>query len=219
MRRIRNEATDARTMSESFARLGIPLPEGAAAALAEYLALVAKWNHAYNLTAVREPGEMVARHVLDSAAALPFLRGTRMLDAGSGAGFPGLVLALLAPDTTWVLVASNGKKARFLDHAVRRLGLGGRVSIHAGRLESYRPQPGFDTVTARALAALAVLTAWTAPLLVPGGRIVALKGRRAEIETELAALPAGWHTQLAKVAVPGETGERHVVVLERETGK
>ncbi len=186
--------------------------------LADYLALVAKWNRAYNLSAVREPEEMVVRHVLDSAAALPFLRGTRMLDAGSGAGFPGIVLALLAPETVWVLVESNGKKARFLDHALRRLALSGRVSVHRGRLESYHPAPGFDTVTARALADLATLAAWSAPLLAPAGRLVALKGRRAEIESERAAFAPEWHVQVLPVAVPGLAAERHIVVLEREQG-
>lgn len=194
--------------------LGIPMPLGAAAGLTDYLALVAKWNRTYNL--VGDAEDMITRHVLDSAAALPFLRGKRMLDAGSGAGFPGLVLALLAPETAWVLVESTGKKARFLDHAVRRLGLAGHVSIHRGRLEDYHPASGFDTVTARALADLATLAAWTAPLLAPGGRVVALKGRRAEIESERAVLGPEWRSQVLEVNVPGLAAERHIVVLERE---
>lgn len=194
--------------------LGVAAPPEAVLALVDHLALVRKWNRAYNLTAVDDPAGMIARHVLDCAAALPFLRGTRMLDMGSGAGFPGLVLAILAPDTQWALVESAGKKARFLDYAVRRLGLAGRVSVHAGRIERYRPERGFDTVTARALAALPVLAGWAAPLLAAGGCVVALKGRRAEIADELAALPAGWRAQVTPVVVPGLAAERHVVVLE-----
>lgn len=182
--------------------------------LTDLLALVQKWNRAYNLTAVDEPAEMVVRHLLDSAAALPFLRGTRMLDAGSGAGFPGLVLAILAPATGWVLVESAGKKARFLEYAIRHLALQERVSVHTGRLERYRPARGFDTVTARALAELAVLASWAGPLLAPGGRVVALKGRRAEIDAELAGLPAGWRMEVAPIVVPGLDAERHIVVLE-----
>lgn len=206
-------------MTEALQRglqsLGAEAPPGAVPALAEYLALVAKWNRTYNLTAIDEPAQMVARHVLDSAVALPYLHGTRMLDMGSGAGFPGVVLAILAPETEWVLVESAGKKARFLDYAIRHLGLAGRVAVHAGRLERYRPGRGFDTVTARALADLAMLAAWGAPLLAPGGRVVALKGRRAQIDGELAGLRAGWDAQVTPVAVPGLDGERHIVVLER----
>jgi len=208
-------ATDPQRIAAALSGLGLRPPPGAADALADYLALLAKWNRAYNLTAVGDPGAMVVRHVADSAAALPFLRGTRMLDAGSGAGFPGLVLALLAPETEWVLAESAGKKARFLDHAVRHLGLRERVAVHAGRLESYRPEPRFDTVTARALADLGLLARWAGPLLAPGGRLVALKGRRSGVQAELAATPAGWEARIEPVEVPGLGAERHMVVLER----
>lgn len=208
---------DPETRLRAQASLAGRVPPESESLLAEYLALVARWNRACNLTAVDDPAAMVTRHVLDSATALPFLHGRRMLDAGSGAGFPGLVLAALAPDTHWVLVESAGKKARFLDHAVRRLGLSGRVAVHQGRLECYRPEQCFDTVTARALAELALLAHWVGPLLAPVGRIVALKGRRVEIAREVPKLGPGWHTEIAPVEVPGERGERHVVVLERTT--
>lgn len=203
-------------LERGLGSLGIEAPPDAVPALSAYLALVAKWNRAYNLTAIDEPAEMVVRHVLDSAAALPFLHGTRMLDIGSGAGFPGLVLAILAPETEWVLAESTGKKARFLDYAIRHVGLQGRVAIHAGRIERYRPERGFDTVTARALTALAVLAGWAAPVLAPRGRVVALKGRRPEIDAELAGLPSEWHAEVAPVVVPGLDAERHVVVLGRK---
>ncbi|MDN5864109.1 MAG: 16S rRNA (guanine(527)-N(7))-methyltransferase RsmG [Gammaproteobacteria bacterium] len=192
-----------------------PVPS-VAAALGNYLEIVAKWNRAYNLTAVREPEEMISRHVLDSAVALPYLRGARMLDAGSGAGFPGIVLALLASDTTWVLVESNGKKARFLDHALRHLGLSDRMSVAGERLENYHSAPGFDTVTARALADLATLVRWTAPLLAPGGRLLALKGKAGQIEAERAGLGAEWRLEVTPVTVPGLEAERHIVCLERK---
>ena len=196
---------------------GVEPPDGAAETLAAYLALLAEWNRAYNLTAVREPREMVQRHLLDSAAALPFLHGTRMLDAGSGAGLPGLVLAVLAPDTHWVLAESTGKKARFLAHAVRSLGLGERVSVHAGRVEDYPAGGGFDTVTARALANLPQLGEWLAPLLAPGGRIVALKGRPGIAREECAALGSGWRSRVNPVNLPGQEAARCIVVLERES--
>lgn len=216
VKRSANPVTEIKAIAGGLAELDVAPPAGVAEALARHLALVAEWNRAYNLTAVRDPAEMVARHVLDSAAALPFLRGQRMLDAGSGAGFPGIVLALLAPETTWVLAESNGKKARFLAYAARRLGLGKRVEIYHGRLESYHPAAGFDTVTARALADLSWLAAWTGPLLAPAGRIVALKGRREQVESECVALGAGWRTQISPVAVSGLAGERHIVVVEGE---
>lgn len=184
--------------------------------LAHYLRLLAEWNRAYNLTAVRDPGEMVYRHVLDSAVALPFLRGGRMLDAGSGAGLPGIVLALLAPESRWILAESTGKKARFLEHAVRELGLSGRVAVHAGRVEDCRPEPGFDTVTARALSDLSQLLRWTAPSLAPGGRLVALKGQHAAAEAERAALPAGWRSRINPVTLPDQEAERCIVIVERE---
>jgi len=208
-------STISRPIAAGLASLGCAAPSGAVATLADYLALVAKWNRAYNITAVDDPEAMVVRHVLDSAAALPFVRGTRMLDAGSGAGFPGLVLAILTPRSEWVLAESAGKKARFLDHAVRHLGLRERVSVHAGRLERYRPGPRFDTVTARALAELAALVGWAEPLVAPGGRFVALKGRRAGVDAEVAALPQGWDARVERVEIPDLGAERHIVVLNR----
>lgn len=205
-----------REIASGLDTFGITAAPQAVDALADYLTLLAEWNRAYNLTAVREPSDMVCRHVLDSAAALPYLRGTRMLDAGSGAGLPGMVLALLAPATQWVLAESTGKKARFLEHAVRELGLSGRVAVHAGRVESCRPDRGFDTVTARALAELVQLVEWIAPSLAPGGRLVALKGQRATVEAELAALPDGWRSRVNPVTLPDQEAERCIVIVERE---
>lgn len=186
--------------------------------LATHLLLVEKWNRAYNLTAIRDPAAMVVRHVLDSAAALALVRGRRLLDAGSGAGFPGLVLAILSPGMETILVESNTKKARFLDYAVRRLGLGGRVGVHWGRLEAYHPERKFDTVVARALASLERLAELTAHLLAPGGRLVALKGRREELERELLELGLGWRVEKFPLRIPGLAAERWACVMERETG-
>jgi 16S rRNA (guanine527-N7)-methyltransferase len=217
---VRSPVPDKSRAAEIAAGLeaqGIEAPDAAVGSLDAYLALLAEWNRAYNLTAVRDPGEMVQRHILDSATALPFLDGSRMLDAGSGAGLPGLVLAILAPETRWVLAESTGKKARFLAHAVRKLGLGERVSVHAGRVEDYPGSAGFDTVTARALADLPQLAEWLAPLLAPGGRIVALKGRLETARKECAALGSGWRSRINPVNLPGQEGERCIVVLERKS--
>lgn len=198
-----------------LASLNVAPPPGATDALVAYLALLGQWNRAYNLTAVRDIAEMVPRHVIDSAAALPYLHGAWMLDAGSGAGLPGLVLALLAPRTRWVLAESTGKKARFLAHAVRELGLGERIAVHAGRVEDYGGEAGFDTVTARALADLPQMVAWSGSLLAPGGRLVALKGRHAKARAECAALGAGWRSRLEPVNLPRQDGERCIVVVQR----
>lgn len=204
------------TIARLLAVLEVRPPAGAADTLAQYLALVEKWNRAYNLTAVRAAPGMVASHVLDSAAALPFLRGRRCLDAGSGAGFPGIVLALLAPQTEWALVESNGKKARFLRHAARQLGLSERLAVVEDRLENCQLPPDFDTVTARALADLATLVRRIGPFLAPGGRLVALKGRRERIDAECAALKIDWRFDVTPVRVPGLEAERHIVCVERK---
>jgi len=208
----------AAAIADGLERQRIDAAPGAAEGLAGFLRLLAEWNRAYNLTAVRDPAEMVSRHVLDSATALAFLHGERMLDAGSGAGLPGLVLALLAPQTQWILAESTGKKARFLEHAVRELGLASRVTVHAGRVEACRPESGFDTVTARALADLAQLVRWVGPSLASGGRLVALKGQRSAVEAERAALPAGWRSRVNPVTLPGLEAERCIVMVEREAG-
>lgn len=207
---------DAEPLRLGLHKFGVAALEDTLDTLVEYLELVAKWNRAYNLTAVRDPREMVTRHVLDSAAALPYLRGRLMLDAGSGAGFPGIVLAILAPETRWTLTESSGKKAQFLRHAIRQLGLSRRVQVAESRLENYQSLPGFDTVTARALADLATLVGWAAHLLAPDGRLVALKGRRDRIDAECGDLGADRQTEVTPVRVPGLAAERHVVCVERK---
>ncbi len=192
--------------------------ERALSLLAAHLLLVEKWNRAYNLTAIRDPAEMVVRHVLDSAAVLPLVHGGRLLDAGSGAGFPGMVLSILSPGMATILVESNTKKARFLDYAVRRLGLGAQVGVHWGRLEAYHPDREFDTVVVRALAPLKRVVALTSLLLLSGGRLVVLKGRREELDRELLELGPGWRIEKFPLSIPGLTAERWACVMERETG-
>jgi 16S rRNA (guanine527-N7)-methyltransferase len=202
------------------ARIAAALPAAAAgldaaavAALARYLRLLARWNRAYNLTSVREPAEMVTRHVADSLVALPFVAGARLLDVGAGAGLPGIPLAIARPATRVTLLDSQVKKARFLHQVVAELPLPNATVVHA-RVETVNPEPPFDTVTCRAFASLADFVAAAGRLAAPGGRLVALKGRAPG--EELAALPAGWRATVTPVVVPGLDAERHVVVLERE---
>ena len=135
---------------EGSERLGIPLPAEAVARLGAYLTLLERWNRAYNLTAVRDPEAMVVRHVLDSLSILPWLEGPRVLDVGSGAGLPGIPLAIARPEQGFCLLDSNGKRTRFLTQVAAELRLG-NVAVVRGRVEDYRPEILFDSVVSRAL--------------------------------------------------------------------
>lgn len=181
--------------------------------LVRYLELLAEWNVAYNLTAVRDPAAMVARHVLDSLVVVPYLGGERVLDVGTGAGLPGIPLAIACPQRRFTLLDSNGKKTRFVTHAALTLGLA-NVEVVKSRVEDYRPPAPFDTVISRAFAALADFAAAAGRHLAPGGRLLAMKG--AWPQDEMAALPADWRVSAVHpLAVPGLDAQRHLVVLER----
>ena len=182
--------------------------------LLDYLALLVRWNRTYNLTAVRDPQQMVTRHLLDSLALAPHLDGVSSLaDLGTGAGLPGIPLAIARPGLQVALVESNGKKARFLRQAVRTLGLD-NASVHECRAEALDLSGQFDAVTARALATLADIVAFGGHLLRPGGRLLALKGARPE--DEIAVLPAGWRVgDVTRLRVPGLDAERHLVTVHR----
>jgi 16S rRNA (guanine527-N7)-methyltransferase len=177
--------------------------------------LLAKWNRAFNLTAVRDPVEMVPRHLLDSLAVWPYLHGPRILDLGSGAGLPGMVLALVDPEREWVLLDSNAKKTRFLTQIVIEL-RPDNVEVVQARAEAYAPARPFTTVIARALAPLSTVFRLARPLCAPEGRILAMKG--VYPETELAELgPHRPHTKGARVhrlQIPGLAGERHLVQID-----
>ncbi|HMM66730.1 MAG TPA: 16S rRNA (guanine(527)-N(7))-methyltransferase RsmG [Dokdonella sp.] len=177
----------------------------------DYLDLLLRWNAAYNLTAVRDAGEMVTRHLLDSLAILPYLHGRSLVDLGTGAGLPGIPLALARPDLEVCLVDSNGKKARFLREAVRQLRLTG-AQVFEGRVESVTGE--YDCVTARAFATLADMLGWGGHLLAGDGRWLALKGRFPQ--DELDALPAGFAVEAVhRLVVPGLDAERHLVIIKR----
>ena len=162
-------------------------------ALAAYVALLAQWNRAYNLTAVRDPFAMIDRHVLDSLTALDFVVGTRLLDAGTGAGLPGLVLAIVRPDVRCTLLDPVRKKTRFCAHAAMTLGLD-NVEVASERLAAHRPSHRYSTVISRATFSVAELVAGARPLLDAPGRIIAMKGPRPEAEID--ELDAGDHEGL-----------------------
>ena len=143
--------------------------------LLDFVRLLAKWNKVYNLTAVRDPEEMVTRHLLDSLAVLPYVQGSRVLDVGTGAGLPGIPLAIACPEREFTLLDSNSKKTRFVQQAVNELGLGNVRVVHA-RCEDFHPEQGFDVVLSRAFASIADMLASSGRHCAPHGRILAMKG-------------------------------------------
>lgn len=191
--------------------LGLHLPAAAVASLASYLALLERWNHAYNLTAVRDPEAMVIRHLLDSLSILPWLMGPHVLDVGSGAGLPGIPLAVARPDCEFRLLDSNGKRTRFLTQVVAELRLP-NVRVVRSRVEDYRPEALFNSVVSRAFATLADMAADAGRLCAPEGRLLAMKG--VFPDDELACLPSGYQVVgVYPLRVPSLDAERHLVHL------
>lgn len=193
------------------AELGLAPAPGAFECLLDYVELLTRWNATYNLTAVRDPAEMISRHLLDSLAVAVHVRGDSLADLGSGAGLPGIPLAILEPSRQTVLIDSNGKKARFLREVVRTLALD-HVRVEQARIEQVRGQ--FDCVTARAFATLADMLALGGHLLAPAGVWLALKGQLHQ--EEILRVPAGFQvTDVRALAVPGLAAARHVVIIRR----
>ncbi|MFT4179314.1 MAG: 16S rRNA (guanine(527)-N(7))-methyltransferase RsmG [Thermomonas sp.] len=192
----------------------LALAPALAAPLLDYLALLARWNATYNLTAIRDPREMLVKHLLDSLAMQPFVRDLRTLaDLGTGPGLPGIPLAIATPDLQVTLVESNGKKARFLREAARQLKLG-NVQVAESRIEAFKPAASFDAITARALATLPLILELGGHLPGPGGKLLAMKGVLPK--DEIAALPAGWQVAaIHPLRVPGLEAERHLVEIVR----
>ena len=182
--------------------------------LLAYLTLLVRWNRTYNLTAIRDPREMVTRHLLDSLAMHPFVQRGTLADLGTGPGLPGIPLAIAKPDLQVTLVESNGKKARFLREAVRTLGLG-NARVAESRAEALDEPAAYDALTARALDVLPGIIEVGGHLLKPQGLLLAMKG--VHPHEEIAALPAGWRLQdVHALAVPGLVGERHLVVVAKD---
>lgn len=182
--------------------------------LLAYLALLEHWNRTYNLTAIREPREMVTRHLLDSLAMHPYVDSDNLADLGTGPGLPGIPLAVAMPGLRVTLVESNGKKARFLREAVRTLGLG-NARVAESRAEALDEPAAYDRLTARALDTLAGIIAVGGHLLRPGGELLAMKG--VHPADEIAALPPGWSvTAVHPLRVPGLVGARHLVAVRRD---
>jgi 16S rRNA (guanine527-N7)-methyltransferase len=211
------DGNPAHALAEGLEALGLDLPPRACEQLLAFLRILAEWNRAYNLTAVRDPLDMVRRHLLDSLTLLPHLRGERIVDLGSGAGLPGIPLAIADPDRQFILLESNGKKVRFMRHAISQLGLS-RVTVVQGRAESVQLNPPPDTVVARAVADLATLCGYARQLGAPGVWLVAMKGP--DVAAELVGVPADFAVRaVLPVVVPGLEAARHLVCLRLMNGE
>jgi len=196
-------------LDQGLAALGLDLPTASREQLIALLRLLTQWNKAYNLTALRSPAQQVAGHLLDSMAVLAHLPPGRLIDVGTGAGFPGLPLAIVRPDTPHVLLDSNLKKTRFVQHAALTLDLR-NVEVVRQRAEQYRPQQPFAVVVARAFAPLPRLLRLIGHLCAPGGRLLALKGPA--VDTELADLPPAFE-HIDTLTLPALAGGRRTLVV------
>lgn len=191
--------------------LGLRLDTGQQALLIDYLDLLLKWNRAYNLTAVRDPLDMVTRHLLDSLAIAQHLQGQRFIDVGTGAGLPGVPMAILFPEREFQLLDSNGKKTRFLFQVKTALRLD-NMTVHHARVESFQPENLFDAVLSRAFASLQDMVGGCRHLLANEGCFLAMKG--AYPTAELEEVSEQCEVQAVyPLVVPGLTEQRHLVAL------
>jgi len=193
--------------------LQIELTDTAAEKLAAFIGLLEKWNRVYNLTAVRDPHAMVVRHVLDSLVVLPFLTDGSLLDVGTGAGLPGLPLAIARPELAVTLLDANAKKLRFVRQAAFELGLGD-VEVVQSRMQEYQPARSFDMVISRAVAKLSKLYRQTVRLVRPGGRIFFMKGSLPAVEIQELE-PDRETLHIERLKIPGLQAERHLLWMEK----
>lgn len=199
-------------LSRLLKEAGITLPENQQQQLVGYVSLLDKWNKAYNLTSVRNPDEMLVRHILDSIVVEPHLQGSRFIDVGTGPGLPGIPLAIVRPDSHFTLLDSLGKRVRFLRQVQHELKLENITPVQS-RVEDFPAEPPFDGVISRAFASLNDMVTWCHHLPGEHGRFYALKGIRPD--DEISALPAGFAVEdIVKLEVPGLEGERHLVRIK-----
>ncbi|MDT0358519.1 16S rRNA (guanine(527)-N(7))-methyltransferase RsmG [Herbaspirillum huttiense F1] len=209
-----------RTLKEGAQAMGLALSAAQIDKLMAYQALLAKWNKVYNLTALRDPAQMVTHHLLDSLSAVSAFAGAqRVLDVGAGGGLPGIVLAIWAaeaqPQMQITLVDTVSKKTAFLNQVKAQLHLGNVTVLHA-RVEQLPVEQQYDVITSRAFAELKDFVTWSNHLLQQGGKYIALKGVLPQEEID--RLPAGWTVQQVQpLQVPGLDAERHLIFMERTT--
>ncbi|MCF6324688.1 MAG: 16S rRNA (guanine(527)-N(7))-methyltransferase RsmG [Gammaproteobacteria bacterium] len=209
-------AQQAALLKKGIAELGLSINDERQQKMLDYLELLEKWNKAYNLTAVRDPLQMVTRHLLDSLTVVPYIKGARILDVGAGPGLPGIPLAILFPEIQFVLLDSSSKKTRFMTQVIGTLAIG-NVEVHNGRVEAYltgaEPEGLFDQIASRAFAEMSLMVTLTKHLLAPEGEWLAMKGQYPT--AELAVLEALCETvEVSAVTVPGDDAARHIVQLK-----
>lgn len=203
-------------LRQLVAQTSLQLSEQQLQQLVQYVQLLDKWNSAYNLTSVRDPMEMLVKHIMDSLAVAPFIKGQRIIDVGTGPGLPGIPLAICFPDKEFTLLDSLGKRIRFLNQVKLQLGLKNVTPLQS-RVEEHQPDPGYDVVLSRAFASLSDMIGWCAHLPAQNGQFLAMKG--AQAAEEIAALP-----DFVKVVanetllVPELTGQRYLVIVEKIPG-
>ncbi|HCM1941404.1 TPA: 16S rRNA (guanine(527)-N(7))-methyltransferase RsmG [Salmonella enterica subsp. houtenae serovar 57:z4,z23:-] len=199
-------------LSRLLDEAGISLTDHQKTLLVAYVDMLHKWNKAYNLTSVRDPAEMVVRHILDSIVVAPYLQGQRFIDVGTGPGLPGIPLAIVLPDAHFTLLDSLGKRVRFLRQVQHELRLENITPVQS-RVEAYPPEPPFDGVISRAFASLNDMVSWCHHLPGEKGRFYALKGQLPE--DEIASLPDEFSVEsVEKLRVPQLEGERHLVIIK-----
>ncbi|MQR01050.1 16S rRNA (guanine(527)-N(7))-methyltransferase RsmG [Glaciimonas sp. GS1] len=207
------------TLLAGAEKCGVTLNQDQQQKLLAYLELLSKWNRTYNLTAIRDPEQMMTHHLLDSLAVIPAFRDAKnVLDVGAGGGLPGMILAIWAlsaqPEMRVSMVDTVHKKTAFLTQVKAELMLT-NVSVHTARVEQLQVKQKFDVITSRAFAELADFINWSAHLLADDGQFIALKGVRPE--AEISNLPAGWVvTEIRPIVVPGLDAERHLIFIQRE---
>jgi 16S rRNA (guanine527-N7)-methyltransferase len=200
-------------LTAGAAQLGIPLSSAQAGRLLQLLDELDDWNQRMNLTAIRERGQQITKHLLDSLAVHSYLRGDSVADIGTGAGFPGLPLAVALPQYHFMLIDSTAKKLKFVEHAAQTLGLHNVQTVHT-RAENFRPKERFDAVVSRAVGPIETFVTWSGHLCVGGGRLLAMKGRYPT--DELAHIPSGWKlAEVHRLNIPGLDEQRHLVELCR----
>jgi len=208
---------DGTFMQTAAREFGIELDAAQCQALQRLLDELNEWNQRMNLTAIRDPAQQVTKHLLDSLSIQPWLRGAQIADVGTGAGFPGLPLALVNPDRHFTLIDSVNKKLKFVEHAAQAMGLHDVSVVHT-RAQDFEPEQRFDCVVSRAVGSTENFIQWCGHLLVSGGRLLAMKGRYPE--EELKRLPSGWKVAAVHVLkIPALDEQRHLVELCRSHDK
>lgn len=201
-------------LADGVAAMGLPIGNDQIDKMISYLALLSKWNAVYNLTAVRDPREMVRQHLLDSlSAAHAFSDAKNVLDVGAGGGLPGMILAITFPGMRVSMIDTVSKKTAFLTQAKTELGLA-NVTVHTGRVEALQVAQKFDVITSRAFSELNNFVNWSGHLLADGGQFIAMKG--VAPDEEIGRLPPGWTVEAVEpLSVPGLDAERHLVYIKK----